>query len=59
MTKSRNHKFGQTLGTIFEPTIFVPYLIDHLGFGRRVETFFRQRCGITLGAQPWAIARKQ
>ena len=20
--------------------------------------FFRQRCGITLGVQPWAIARK-
>ena len=33
MTKSRNHKFGQTLGTIFEPTIIVRYLIDH--FSRR------------------------
>ena len=24
----------------------------------RVDTFFRQRCGITLGVQPWAIAPK-
>ena len=28
------------------------------GFGQRVETFFRHGCGITLGVQPLALARK-
>ena len=28
------------------------------GFGERVDTFFRQGCGTTLGVQPWTIARE-
>ena len=28
------------------------------GFGERVDTFFRQGYGTTLGVQPWEIARE-
>ena len=64
-------KFSSRLGMVLEPKkknetfVIVPYDFYvlyssdlNLSTCERVHTFFRQGCGITLGVQPWAIARK-